>query len=159
MVENLTSLVEVISLPMYCICEIFFCGFEWLNHSLWCHINLTLLTKTTDQLLDIILQLRKDKSTGLWMCMSKRAWVRDYWWGIKGHCRQYIMVVTQASSFYVGGCEHWSFVAHLCLCDKASVWETPPTISRLPLLWEKHLISGSEWKKVDSWMWCPSLLK
>lgn len=52
------------------------------------------------------------------------------------NCCQYMLVVTQTSSFYVGGLEQWSFVAHLCLCDKASVWETPPTKSRLPFLWK-----------------------
>lgn len=51
------------------------------------------------------------------------------------------------SNFHVGGWEHWSFVAYFCLCDKASVWEMPPTISRLPFLWRKHLINGNQKKK------------
>lgn len=34
-------------------------------------------------------------------------------------------------------------VAHFCLYDKASEWEVPPTISRLPF-GEEQLLSGNE---------------
>lgn len=53
------------------------------------------------------------------------------------HCKS----VNKTSGHHVGGCKRSFFVAHFCLYDKASEWEVPPTISRLPF---RDSVSGSE---------------
>lgn len=59
------------------------------------------------------------------------------------HCKS----VNKTSGHHVGGCKRSFFGAHFCQYYKASVWEVPPTISRLPF-GEEQLLSGNELQTV-----------